>query len=66
VTKLPLVELKTYVLADSSGEITVTTRAAPPAKGDRLIVRGAVSSAAIVGGHSFGLHLSERERSGSF
>ncbi len=66
VTKLPLVDLKTYELADSSGEIKVTTRGAPPAKGDKLIVRGVVSSTAIVGGHSFGLHLSERERSSTF
>jgi hypothetical protein len=66
VTKLPIVELKRYVLADSTGEITVTTKSAPPAKGERLVVRGVVSSAAIIGGHSFGLHLSERERSGTF
>jgi hypothetical protein len=66
VTKLPIVELKTYVLADSTGEITVTTKSTPPAKGARLIVRGEVSSAAIIGGHSFGLHLGERERTGTF
>lgn len=66
VTKLPIVELKSYVLADSTGEITVTTKSAPPAKGERLVVRGVVSSAAIIGGHSFGLHLGERERSGTF
>jgi hypothetical protein len=66
VTKLPLVDVKTYELADSSGEIKVTTRGAPPAKGEKLIVRGVVSSTAIVGGHSFGVHLSERERSSAF
>lgn len=66
VTKLPIVELKSYVLADSTGEITVTTKSTPPAKGDRLIVRGEVGSAAIVGGHSFGVHVGERERTGTF
>jgi hypothetical protein len=66
VTKLPIVEYKSYVLMDSTGEITVTTRSAPPAKGDRLIVRGVVSSRAIIGSHSFGLHMSERERSSTF
>jgi hypothetical protein len=66
VTKLPIVEVKSYVLADDTGEITVSTRSAPPAKGDRLIVRGVVSSRAIIGSHSFGLHLSERERSSTF
>ena len=66
VTKLPIVELKSYVIADSTGEMTVTTKSAPPAKGDKLIVRGEVASAAIVGGHSFGLHLAERDRSSAF
>ena len=66
VTKLPIVELKTYVIADSTGEMRVTTKSTPPAKGERLIVRGEVSSAAIVGGHSFGLHLGERERTGTY
>ena len=66
VTKLPIVDLKTYVVADSSGEITVTTKGTPPAKGDKVVVRGEVASAAIVGGHSFGLHLAERDRSSTF
>jgi len=66
VTKLPIVELKSYVIADSTGEMTVTTKSPPPARGDKLIVRGEVASTAIVGGHSFGLHLAERERSGTF
>jgi hypothetical protein len=66
VTKLPVLELKSYSLADGTGEIKVTTRGAAPAKGERLVVRGVVSSTAIVGGHSFGLHLSERERSPSY
>jgi len=29
-------------------------------------VRGVVGSAAIVGGHSFGVHLAERDRSSSY
>src|ERR1700716_1171985 len=66
VTKLPLVDLKTYTIADASGEITVTTKGAPPAKGDKLIVRGVVGSTAIIGSHSFGVHLAERERSSAF
>jgi hypothetical protein len=66
VTKLPMVELKTYVLADSTGEMTVTTKGTPPANGEKLIVRGEVANAAIVGGHTFGLHLGERERNSSF
>ena len=66
VTKLPLVEVKSYTVLDSTGEIRVTTRGAAPAKGDRVAVRGVVSSTAIVGGHSLGLHVSERERSAAY
>jgi len=66
VTRLPLVEVKSYTVLDPSGEIRVTTRGAAPAKGERVIVRGVVSSTAIVGGHSLGLHLSERERSAAY
>ena len=66
VTKLPIVELKSYTILDPTGEIRVTTRGAVPAKGERVAVRGVVSSTAIVGGHSLGLHLSERERSAAY
>lgn len=66
VTKLPMVDLKSYVMADSTGDITVTTKSNPPATGDKLVVRGEVSSAAIVGGHAFGVHVAERDRSSSF
>lgn len=66
VTKLPIVEVKSYTVLDSTGEIRVTTRGAAPAKGERVVVRGVVSSTAIVGGHSLGMHLSERERSAAY
>jgi hypothetical protein len=66
VTKLPMVDLKSYVVADATGDITVTTKSNPPATGEKLVVRGEVSSAAIVGGHSFGVHVAERDRSNSF
>jgi hypothetical protein len=66
VTKLPMVDLKSYVVADSTDDITVTTKSSPPATGEKLVVRGEVSSAAIVGGHAFGVHVAERDRSKSF
>ena len=66
VTKVPMVDLKSYVVADSTGDITVTTKSNPPAAGEKLVVRGEVSSAAIVGGHAFGVHVAERDRSSSF
>lgn len=66
VTKLPIVEVKSYTVLDSTGEIRVTTRGVAPAKGERVVVRGVVSSTAIIGGHSLGMHLSERERSPAY
>ena len=66
VTKLPLVEVKSYTVLDSTGEIRITTRGVAPAKGERVAVRGVVSSTAIVGSHTLGLHLSERERSAAY
>ncbi len=66
VTKLPMVEVKSYTVLDSTGEIRVTTRGAAPAKGERVTVRGVVSSTAIVGSHSLGTHVAERERSPAF
>jgi cytochrome c-type biogenesis protein CcmE len=66
VTKLPMVEHKSYTVLDATGEIRVTTRGAAPAKGERVVVRGVVSSTAIVGGHSLGLHVSERQRSAAY
>ena len=66
ITKVPIVDIRTYVLADSSGEINVNTSHELPATGDKVVVRGKVSSAAVIGGQSLGLHVSERERAKSF
>ncbi len=66
VTKLPITEVKSYTVLDPTGEIRVTTRGAVPAKGERVAVRGVVTSAAIVGGHSMGTHIRESERSAAY
>ena len=66
VAKLPMVEVKSYTVLDSTGEVRVTTRAAAPAKGERVVVRGVVTSAAIVGSHSLGTHIRETERSAAY
>ena len=62
VTKLPIVELKSFVLDDDTGDIWVTTNLALPAVGDRVTLKGVVKSAVIVGGKSLGLHVEESKR----
>lgn len=54
VTKIPLLEIKLFVLSDDGAEIAVITEQNPPAVGDKVAVRGIVQSAAIVGGQSIG------------
>ncbi len=62
ITKLPLVDMKSYTLRDDTGEITVTTQGALPAVNDGVGVRGTVKSTAIIGGHSLGLRVEESKR----
>ena len=65
ITKIPFIQRKSYLLADATGEITVVAKAELPGKGDKVLVRGRVSSTVIVGGQSLGLAVDELERSGS-
>jgi len=62
VTKLPLIDVKTYTLRDDSGEITVSTKGELPSVNDSGGVSGTVKSAAIVGGQSLGLRVEEVRR----
>jgi hypothetical protein len=64
--KIPVIDSKSFVLADSTGEITVTAKGDLPAKGEKLLVRGKVQSLAIVGGQSFGTGVAEFERAKTF
>ena len=57
-----LFNLRTFVLRDETGEITVTTNGALPAAGADVAVKGTVKSAVIVGGKSVGLRVEEKER----
>jgi multidrug efflux pump subunit AcrA (membrane-fusion protein) len=61
-TKVPLVEIKAYVLRADGAELTVTTLGTLPPVDEKVSVQGKVKSAAIVGGRSIGLHLVERKR----
>ena len=61
-TRLPLVNLKSYVLEDSSGEITVLTEFDLPKMNEEITIRAKVKSLAIVKGEAVGLTVTELER----
>ena len=62
IVKIPLIDLKMYVVDDGSGEVTVIAQDRLPAVNDTVNVTGVVESAAIVGGQSIGLRIKEMER----
>jgi hypothetical protein len=61
-TRLPLVNLKAYVLEDKSGEVTILTAAELPRMGEEIIIRAKVESLAIIQGESLGMTVTELER----
>lgn len=61
-TRLPLVNLKSYVLEDNSGEITVLTEFDLPKMNEEITIRAKVKSLAIVKGEAVGLTVTELER----
>lgn len=65
VTKVPILEIRQYVLSDGSGDIVVVTSGDLPAEKSTVLVKGKVESALIVGGQSLGLHVQEITRHGS-
>jgi len=62
ISKLPLLEIKTFTVRDNSGEIAVVTEQTLPATNDFIAIRAKVRTTAIIGGQSFGLRLHEMER----
>jgi len=62
ITKVPLIDLRLYVLDDGSGEVNVVTQNALPAVNETVTVKGVVESAAILGGQSLGLRIRETKR----
>lgn len=61
-SKIPLLDIKSYVLQDDTGTIIVITKDTLPAMGQEVGLRGVVESMLIVGGQSFGLTLKETAR----
>ncbi|GAO36963.1 hypothetical protein SCT_2378 [Sulfuricella sp. T08] len=62
IVKVPLVDLKLYVLDDGSGEVTVVAGESLPAVNETVTVKGVVESMAIMGGESIGLRIKEKKR----
>lgn len=62
ITRIPLLYLKSYVLKDDSGEITILTRANLPKTGEEIIIRAKVQSLAIIRGEVIGMMVLELER----
>ncbi|HSN40390.1 MAG TPA: hypothetical protein VLT92_09360 [Burkholderiales bacterium] len=62
VTKLPILNVRSYTLQDDTGEIEVVTEGNLPSVKDRVALRGTVKSAAIIGGQSLGLRVEEVKR----
>lgn len=62
LTKIPLLDLKSFVLQDKSGEIAITTKGNLPAMNDEVALTGTVASTAIIGGQALGLHVREIKR----
>ena len=61
-TRLPILNLKSYVLRDDSGEITIRTQADLPHAGQDLEVRVKVENIAIIEGEPLGTTITEIRR----
>ncbi len=61
-TRLPLIDLKSYVLEDAGEEIVVLTEADLPRMNEEITVRVRINSLAIIRGEALGLMAIELER----
>jgi len=62
VVKVPLIEIRVFVLDDGTGRIPVQTSGTLPALKQSVSLKGRIESAAIIGGQSLGLRVMETER----
>jgi hypothetical protein len=61
-TKIPLIDIKTYVLKDATGELMVVTSGQLPTAGEEVMVMGRAENLAILGGQGLGLTVKEGKR----
>lgn len=66
VTKLPLIEFKSFTLRDDSGEILVLTEGTLPAINKKTAIKAQVKTMAIINEQSIGLRLIEVEKLATF
>jgi hypothetical protein len=62
VTRVPLFNLKSYVLKDDTGEATILTERELPKMNEEIHVKVKVGNIAIINGESLGTTLMELER----
>ena len=62
VTRIPLFNLKSYVLKDDTGEATILTERELPSMNEEIHVKVKVGNIAIINGESLGTTLIELER----
>ncbi|MDE2366832.1 MAG: hypothetical protein KGM95_07860 [Betaproteobacteria bacterium] len=61
-TRIPLVDMKSYVLKDDTGEIMVLTAGDLPKTDEKLTVKAKVANLAIINGESLGMTVTEISR----
>ena len=61
-TRIPVIDLKAYVLEDNTGEITILTGSDLPEMGVKLTVRVRIESLAIIKGEALGTTVVELKR----
>jgi hypothetical protein len=62
LTRIPLINMKSYVLKDESGEIAILTDHDLPKSGQELSVKVKVQNLAIINGEPLGTTITEIER----
>lgn len=61
-TRIPLFSMKSYVLKDDSGEVTILTEGDLPKANEEVSVRVKVANIAIINGESLGMTVTEVSR----
>ena len=61
-TRLPMIDIKSYVLEDASGEIMILTESELPKMNEEMTIRVRIKSLAIIQGEALGLMAIELER----
>jgi len=60
--RIPFTEVVVYTLMDDSGSITIVGTGAKPSNGDKIRLKGKVSTAIKICTETFGTHISEEKR----